>query len=420
MYTLVDCNNFYASCEQVFEPELKNEPVVVLSNNDGCVIARSDEAKTLGIDMTQPYFEIEDVLDAHDVHVFSSNYTLYEDMSRRVAETLEQFTPHVEKYSIDELFLGLDGFTNRNLKDYARNMAEKTERWTGIPVSVAVAPTKTLTKIVMEFVKASDDLIGLYSEWDDPDQYLDRLDVEDVWGIGPNYADRCRQDGIETALDLRDTNERWARDHLTVEGARRVRELRETPCIKLDDDPDPKKNIACSRMFGERQRSLGPIKEAVAHYTTQAAEKMRRSDLAARSIYVSLRTGRYDERPLFRDQTEIKLERPTDSTHRLAAVAREAAESLYRSGHHFKKASVVLQSLVPRSSVQRALNESDRLSDEEELMDTLDDINEEFGRGSLELAGSGLEAKDRWHMKRDNLSRHYTTQLSDLPVAYAD
>lgn len=417
MYALVDCNNFYASCERVFEPELCGEPVVVLSNNDGCVIARSDEAKALGIDMTQPYFEVRNELQEHDVHVCSSNYTLYEDMSRRVTEALEQFTPAVEKYSIDEVFLGLEGFVDRDLTAYAEEMIERVDRWTGIPVSVAIAPTKTLTKIVMEYAKESGDSVGNYHEWEDPDEYLARLDVEEVWGIGPNYAERCREDGVETALDLKQVNENWARDHLTVEGARRVRELNGTPCIPLEADRDPKKNIACSRMFGERQTDLGSIREAVAFYATRAAEKMRRADLAASGIYVSLRTGRFDDEPLYADRTEIEFERPTDSTHRLVSEATDAAESLYHPGKEFKKANVVLQGLIPRSSVQLSLTEDDRTEADEDLMSTLDEINDQFGRGALRPAASGFSRE--WHMKREMLSRRYTTRWDELPLARA-
>jgi DNA polymerase V len=418
MIALVDCKNFYASCERVFRPELRGEPLVVLSNNDGCVIARSDEAKALGIDMTQPYFEIRDHLDEHGVHVFSSNYTLYEDMSRRVIETLEQFTPRVEQYSIDEVFLGLEGFTDRDLTEYARRMVRVTHQWTGIPVSVALAPTKTLAKVVMEFVKESEERVGNYREWDVPDRYLDRLNVEDVWGIGPNYAERCRGNDDETALDLKNVEERWARDHLTVEGARRVRELNEQACIPVDENPDPKKNIACSRMFGERQTRLAPIKQAVAHHVSRAAEKMRRSDLAAGGLYVSLRTGRFDEKSLFTARDEIELDRPTDSTHRLVTKATKIAEKLYKSGKAFKKANVVLMGLVPRSSVQLTLKEGERVTRDEDLMEALDEINGEYGQGSLRSAASGFERD--WSMKRQNLSKRYTTRWEELPVAEAD
>lgn len=417
MYALVDCNNFYASCERVFEPELRGEPIVVLSNNDGCVIARSDEAKALGVDMTQPYFEVRGELEEHGVHVFSSNYTLYEDMSRRVVEILGQFTPAVEKYSIDEVFLGLEGFAERDLSAYAREMIERVDRWTGIPVSVAIAPTKTLAKVVMEFAKESGESVGNYREWEEPDQYLARLDVEDVWGIGPNYAERCREDDIQTALDLKRASETWARDHLTVEGARLVRELNETPCVLLEDDPDPKKNIACSRMFGERQTTLPPVREAVAFYATRAAEKMRRADRAATGLYVSLRTGRFDDDPLHTDRTEVELERPTDSTHRLVSEATDAVESLFEPGKAFKKANVVLQGLVPRSSVQLSLTEDEGTGDDEQFMSTLDEVNAEFGRGTLRPAASGF--KREWHMKREMLSRAYTTRWEELPVAEA-
>jgi DNA polymerase V len=295
---LVDCNNFYASCERVFNPKLRNKPVVVLSNNDGCVVARSDEAKALGIPGGIPAFKIDHLLRSGEVFACSSNYALYGDMSRRVMETLLHFTPGIEVYSIDEAFLNLSGFARGSLADYGRLIRRTVIRWTGIPVSIGIAETKALAKIANRLAKKSPKAEGvldltasLYQE-----KALAVTDVEDVWGIGRRYAKFLKKHGIETALDLRNAEDSWVKKHLSVVGLRLVKELRGVPCISLEVDLPAKKEICVSRSFGKPVTSVWEMREAVAMYATRAGEKLRMECSAAGVIMVFMMTNRFRER----------------------------------------------------------------------------------------------------------------------------
>ena len=277
LFALADCNNFYASCERVFNPKLAGRPAIVLSNNDGCVVARSNEAKALGIAMGVPAFQIRHLIRKHDVQVFSSNYALYGDLSQRVMETLQQFSPEVEVYSIDEAFLNLSGFTNINLTDYGRRIRATVKQWTGIPVSVGIAETKTLAKIANHVAKRTEGTDGVFdfTAWPDRDSVLARVLVEEVWGIGPNYARLLTQHGITTALGLRDADDHWIQKQMGVVGLRTVHELRGISCLPLEQCPPPKQGITCSRSFGRPVTTLAEMREAVAAYTARAAEKLR-------------------------------------------------------------------------------------------------------------------------------------------------
>ena len=295
IFALVDCNNFYASCERVFNPKLEGKPIVVLSNNDGCVVARSNEAKALGIGMGVPEFQIRPLLRAHHVQVFSSNYTLYGDLSQRVMETLEQFCPDVEIYSIDEAFLGLSGFTSRNLTDYGRTMCSTVKRWTGIPVSVGIAETKTLAKIANRVAKRTPDTGGVFDllVCPDRDALLGRIAVQDVWGIGPNHARCLAQYGITTALQLRQVDDQWVRKHMGIVGLRLVMELRGVSCLDLEQCPSPKQGLTCSRAFGKPISTLTEMEEAISSYASRVAEKLRGERLAATVLTVFLTTNEF-------------------------------------------------------------------------------------------------------------------------------
>ncbi|MFB6347196.1 MAG: Y-family DNA polymerase [bacterium] len=416
MFALVDCNNFYASCERVFQPELRDRPVIVLSNNDGCVIAKSGEAEALGFELGDPFFEVEEKVNEHDVAVRSSNYTLYGDMSERVIQTLEQFCPNIEEYSIDEVFLELN--TNRNLTDYCRTIAETVEQWTGIPVSIGIGPSKTLTKVAMEVAKEDGrDRVQNTRDWDDLDDTLASIDIEDVWGIGRAYGEECRNNGIETALGLRDCDPRWARDHLTVTGLRRKRELQGYSCIELEEVSDPKKHITCGRMFGEKLTSIRPIREAISTYATRTAERAREEGVCAGYVSVTLRTSRYDPESSFYKRTMQGFNQPTDSSHVITRKAVQCLKSLYESGHRFHKVEVTLGDLIPKEAVQRTMGRPEAEPDDEALMQTIDEINDEFGRDSIQLASAGFDQE--WHMNRKHLSRCYTTQWEDLPTVQA-
>lgn len=419
MYALVDCNNFYASCERVFQPELHSRPLIVLSNNDGCVIAKSDEAEELGFEMGDPFFEVRDKVDEYDVAVRSSNYTLYGDMSRRVIQTLEQFCPRIEEYSIDEVFLSLDGLTHRDLTEYAQTIAGTVKQWTGVPVSIGIAPSKTLTKVAMEVAKREGrDSVQNTRNWEDLNEVLDEIPVEDVWGIGSAYGETCRDEEIETARDLKNCDPRWAKDHLTVTGLRRKRELQGYSCIELEQVADPKKHITCGRMFGEKQTSIRPIRQAVNTYASRASERAREEGVCAGHVSVALRTSRYDdETPSFYKRTIQGFNQPTDASHVIARQAVRCLKSLYRDGHRFHKVEVTLGDLIPKEAVQRTMGTPEAESPDEDLMETIDDINDEYGRDTIQLAASGFDRD--WHMQRDHLSRCYTTQWEDLPEVRA-
>src|SRR3989442_331631 len=277
VFALVDCNNFYVSCERVFDPKLDGKPVIVLSNNDGIVVARSNEAKALGIAMGVPAFQVRALIRAHDVQVFSSNYALYGDLSRRVMDTLAQFSPHVEVYSIDEAFLSLSGFTGRDLTEYGCAIRATVKRWTGIPVSVGIAETKTLAKIAGEVAKRTRDAAGVcdLTAWPERNTLLADIPVEDVWGVGPNWARLLTEHGVCTAQDLREADERWIRKRMGVTGARIVQELRGVSWLTVEDCPPPKQAVTVSRMFGRPIATLAEMREALAAHLARARGKVR-------------------------------------------------------------------------------------------------------------------------------------------------
>jgi DNA polymerase V len=294
---LVDCNNFYVSCERVFDPKLAGRPVVVLSNNDGCIIARSEEAKALGIKMGALLFKTEHIVDAYDVAVYSSNYPLYGDMSQRVMGALQEFTPEVEVYSIDEAFLRLEAGPDLTLAERAAEVREKVGRWTGIPVSIGIAPTKTLAKLASRVVKRAPVTHGVFDLISPSDQtaVLDETPVEDLWGVGPAYSALLHKAGVETARKLRDADRRWVRRRMTVVGARIVEELRGVSCLPVEQCPPAKKSVTCSRSFGALVESVSEMREAVAVYTTRAAERLRKHGMAAGVVTVFINTNRFGE-----------------------------------------------------------------------------------------------------------------------------
>jgi DNA polymerase V len=419
LFALVDCNNFYASCERVFDPKLEGKPVVVLSNNDGIVVARSNEAKALGIGMGVPEFQIRRLIRAHDVQVFSSNYTLYGDMSQRVMDTLAQFTPDLEIYSIDEAFLSLPGFTSRNLTEYGREVCTTVRQWTGIPVSVGIAETKTLAKVAARVAKRSKDVAGVFdlTACQDRDALLAETAVEDIWGIGPNWARLLKQHGIATALALRDADVHWARKAMGVVGERLVRELRGVSCLPLEDCPPPKQSITVSRSFGRPVTTLAEMKEAVAFYTGRAAEKLREERLAVTVLTVFLTTNTFKDEPHYSNAVTIKLPVVTDSTSDLLRYALPGIERLFRDGYHYKKAGVMLTALVPASQVQGDLFDCQDRARSGQLMRALDRLNDHMGAGTLRYAAEGLT--QRWKARFERRSPAYTTNWRDLPVAKA-
>jgi len=419
VFALVDCNNFYASCERVFNPMLEGKPLVVLSNNDGCVVARSNEAKALGIEMGVPEFQIRLLLRAHRVQVFSSNYTLYGDLSQRVMETLEQFSPNIEVYSIDEAFLSLVGFERRNLTEYGRQIRRTVKQWTGIPVSVGIAETKTLAKIANRVAKRNPDTGGVCDlrAYPDRDALLGRVTVDDVWGIGPTYARLLKQHGITTALQLRQADEHWIRTHMGVVGLRLVAELRGRSCLDLEECPSPKQGITCSRAFGRSVSTLAEMEEAVSSYVSRAAEKLRGEGLAATVLTVFLMTNEFKDEPQYRNSVTCSLSVGTDMTSELIRAALRGLRTIYRDGYRYKKAGVMFTALVPASQVQPDLFDRQDRPRSKRLMAALDAVNDRWGAGTLEYAASGLTKP--WKTQFHRRSPAYTTDWNALPVVTA-
>jgi DNA polymerase V len=422
VFALVDCNNFYVSCERTFNGALHSRPVIVLSNNDGCVVARSNEAKALGIKMGQPVFEVEEVIQAHHVQVFSSNYSLYADMSDRVMQTLATFSPHVEVYSIDEAFLDLSHVPKEQLRASGRQICETVWRFTGLPVSVSIATTKTLTKVANEIVKKNPVYQGVLTlvqcAEEELDELLETLPVQDVWGIGPRYGRLLQSRDILTAKDLKYADQRWIRKHLTVVGERTVLELREVACIPLETNTKPKKGIMTAKSFGKPVERLEELEEAVATYTARVAEKLRKQESAASCISVFLHTNAFQkDAPQYGNSISRMLPFPTSFTPDLLNIALDMLRSIYREGYGFKKAGVFLSKIVPQEVLQADLfgdYSIEREYTKARLMCVVDLLNEWWGSNTLFFGAQGIERA--WKMRQERRSPHYTTRAGDILV----
>ncbi len=422
IFALVDCNNFYVSCERVFDPKLEKRAAVVLSNNDGCVVARSNEAKALGIGMGVAAFEVKDVLEKNHVEVFSSNYTLYADMSSRVMQTLSTFTPDIEIYSIDEAFLYLSGFRCR-LTDYGRKIQQTVKKWTGIPVTVGIASTKTLAKIANYTAKHSPPpgprpveagkAEGVLDIVDSPylDKALGQVPVEKVWGVGTKSTIKLKRAGIKTALDLRDADISWIRNRFGVVGVRAVYELRGISCYKLENNPPAKKSICVSRMFGRPVETIDELKEAIASYAARAGEKLRQEHLAAGVVTIYVTTSRFIENRYFNSHS-IEFGVATSDTTELIRGALTCIERLFREGHQFKKCGIVLTGLVCEERIQQGLFDGVDRAKSRRLMQAVDAVNARLNC-PLRWAAEGLSQP--WQVKFKRLSRHYTTCWDELP-----
>jgi DNA polymerase V len=420
IFALLDCNNFYVSCERLFQPALLGKPVVVLSNNDGCVIARSDEAKALGIPMGLPAFKLTDLLQEHPIEVFSSNYTLYGDLSARVMTTLAQWTPTVEVYSIDEAFLDLTGISTAALLTYGQTLRATIHQWTGIPVSIGIGPTKTLAKLANRLAKRTVDAQGVVTliSASAIKKTLAQTPVEDLWGIGPGYTRRLKVHDIRTALQLRDANDRWIRQQLGVVGQRIVWELRGISCLPLELCPPPKQSLMVSRSFGRPITTLTEMREAVATYTTRAAEKLRRHGMAAGVVTVFLMTNRFTEEPQYSNSVTIPLPVATQDTAELIRYALRGTEHIFREGYRYQKAGVILTALVPAHQVQPHLFDQTDRERSQKLMAAIDAINTAWGSGTIRYAAVGL--RPRWIGQCARRSPRYTTRWNELVVVRCD
>ena len=421
MKAIVDCNSFYCSCEKVFKPSLHNKPVVVLSNNDGCIISRSDEAKALGVGMAGPFFMAKPLIEKHNVTVFSSNYNLYGDMSRRVMDILQQTVgeENVEVYSVDEAFLHLENFSAEQLHQLSRNLIDTIQHWTSIEVSVGVAPTKTLSKLANRLAKKDkqqSQCITILDTEESIRQALKTTGIGEVWGVGGRYADKLQQRGICTAWDLRNLSEEWARKNLGgVVGVRLIKELRGEHAIEMKDALEKKKMIATTRMFGGTITELQDLQEAVATYAAHAAEKLRRQRGAASVISIFLVSQEKLDGPRFKHGPTVSayttLPEPTSLTHELIKPAVRMAAQLFRQNSKYKKAGVILSGIVPENAIQSNLFEQyssiGRL-----LMEQIDNINFSMRGDVVKFASSGT--KRDWKMRQAFHSPRYTTRWKEL------
>ncbi|MBP2199034.1 translesion error-prone DNA polymerase V subunit UmuC [Pantoea cypripedii] len=419
MFALVDVNSFYASCETVFRPDLKGRPVVVLSNNDGCVIARSAEAKVLGIKMGDPYFKMKNDLRRHRVQVFSSNYALYANMSNRVMTTLEEMAPAVEIYSIDEAFLNLTGVRNCiGLEQFGRMVRERVLRDTHLTVGVGIAPTKTLAKLANHAAKTWSKTGGVVdlSNIDRQRKLMAHVAVEDVWGIGRRIGKKLNLMGIETALELAESSAWVMRKHFSVVMERTIRELRGESCLALEEFAPTKQQIVCSRSFGSRITDFMDMRQAVCAYAERAAEKLREEKQYCRQISVFLRTSPHAENEVFYgNQITGKLLTPSNDTRDIVRVAMDALDRIWIDGHRYMKAGVMLGDFFSQGVAQLNLfDEYSPQANSEALMRVVDGLNQS-GKGKIWFAGQGIQKS--WAMKREMLSPAYTTRYSDLPVA---
>lgn len=417
VFALVDCNNFYASCEKLFRPDLKDTPVVVLSNNDGCVVARSREAKLLGIKMGVPVFQIKAEMQRHGILAFSSNYALYADLSSRVMRTLEEMAPRVEVYSIDEAFLDLTGIESAiSLVEFGQQVRERIGHWIGITVCVGIAPTKTLAKLANHAAKKYPATKGVV-DLTNPDRQrrlLALVPVDDVWGVGRRLSKRLNALGITTALDLANASPRAIRDQFSVVLERTVRELNGESCIELEEIPPTKKQIVCSRSFGVKVTQFELLREAVCEYATRATEKLRKEQQQAKVLTVFIRTSPFkDNEPQYSNSASGELLIPSCDTRDFIELANHLLKRIWKDGFRYAKAGVMLSDFYDPGMFQPGLfDDVSTRSNSQQLMSVLDTINQS-GAGKVFFAGQGT--KKDWSMKREHLSPAYTTRWDQLP-----
>ena len=418
VYALIDVNSFYASAETLFRPDLAGKPVLVLSNNDGCAVARSRECKALGIKMGAPRHEIEPLIEQHSVVVFSSNYALYADISKRVMETIESMVPSVAVYSIDEAFADLSGLdTHFTLEHIGHDIRGRILRDVGMPVCVGISTTKTLAKLANHAAKTYPACKGVVDLTDHHRQrrLMQITPVEEVWGVGRRISKRLNEMGIETALDLANSNPKWIRKHFSVVLERTQTELNGVSCIPFDDTPEAAKQIVSSRSFGQRVTELSELKAAVASFASQACQKLRKGGQKAAFLQVFARTSPFAKQdPQYSDARSYRFPMPTNDTREILRVAARLTQEVYKEGFRFAKAGIMLADLSSESVEQHSLFDVEDTVDErsEALMSTLDKINtSSLGRVGFASAKAG----ERWGMKRDYLSPCYTTRWSDIP-----
>jgi len=412
---LIDVNNFYVSCERVFNPKLENKPVVVLSNNDGCAISRSNEAKSLGIKMGIPFFQIKDMVNSDKLIALSSNYTLYLDMSDRVMTLLSKFSPDQEIYSIDESFLDLTSFQSKDLIKYGQQIKTKIKQWTGLPISIGIGSTKTLSKLANHIAKKNPSFKGVCNlnvmDQDTLDTWMSHISVNEVWGVGRSLAPKLNQLRIMSVLDLKLADPDYIRQQFSIVLEKTVRELNGVMCMELKDVEEPNKEIMVSRSFGRRVNNKQELIEAITSYTSRAAERMRKQDSVASSLYVYIRTSPHDDQKRYANGVNIPLFQPTDDSMVLTNTALLGLDHIYREGFNYQKAGVTLCNLISKHKIQGNLFNDTISHSRMKIMDT---INQRW-KGKLKLGSEGVSKE--WKMKAQFKSRNYTTNWGELLIA---
>jgi len=414
---LIDCNSFYVSCERLFNPKIRNKPVVVLSSNDGCIISRSTEAKALGIKMGEPYFKAKDIIVKNNVHVFSSNYSLYGDLSRRVMRTLKRFNSEIEIYSIDEAFLDLSNFPDNEIEHVGKEIRSIVLQWTGIPTSIGIAKTKTLSKIANHIAKKTKSGIVSLIGIKDIDPILEKVEVNDIWGVGKQLTKFFIKNGINNAKQLKNISNTWIKKNSNVLSSRTAMELRGISCIDLETTSSKRKSCVVSRSFAKKVEKLQELQESITGYCLNAAEKIRSESLIAKSITVFIRTSPFQNQfAYYSNSKTIDLPMATDNSIEIVKTALTGLKDIFKNGYRYQKAGIMLSGL---SDLQGSKNLFSSLKDDKikNLMKTIDNTNYKFGRSTLSLASAGINKK--WNIKRQHYSKIDTSDFNCLPTIKA-
>ena len=411
---LIDCNSFYVSCERLFNPKIRKKPVVVLSNNDGCIVSRSNEAKALGIKMGEPYFKAKDIIVKNNVHVFSSNYSLYGDLSRRVMRTLKRFNSDIEVYSIDEAFIDLSNFPDNEVENVAQEIRSTVLQWTGIPTSIGIAKTKTLSKVSNHIAKKKQSGVTSLIGVENIDPILEKVDINDVWGVGRQLTKFYHKNGIYNAKQLKNKSNTWIKKNSNVLGSRTAMELRGISCIDIEKTTSKRKSCVVSRSFGQRVEKFQELKEAVAGYCLNASEKIRSESLIAKSITVFIRTSPFQSRfGHYSNSKTIDFPIATNNSIEIVKTALTALESIFKNGYRYQKAGVMLSNLF-ESTNSKNLFSSEKDEKISCLMRSIDNTNYRYGRSTLSLASAGVHK--RWNSKRQHYSKIDTADFYCLPM----
>ena len=414
---LIDCNSFYVSCERLFNPKIRKKPVVVLSNNDGCIISRSNEAKVLGIKMGEPYFKEKDIIVKNNVQVFSSNYSLYGDISRRVMRTLKRFNSDMEIYSIDEAFLDLSNFPDNEVENIGHEIRNIVLKWTGIPTSIGIAKTKTLSKVANYIAKKKQSGVTSFIGIENIDSILEKVEINNVWGVGKQLTKFYHKSGIYNAKQLKNVSNTWIKKSSNVLSSRTAMELRDIPCIDLEATSSKRKSCVVSRSFGQRVENFQELKEAIASYSLNASEKIRSESLVTKSITVFIRTSPFQSKfGYYSNSKTIDFPIPTNNSIEIVKAAISSLETIFKNGYRYQKAGVML------SRLSDSVGDKNLFSSEKDkkincLMKSIDNTNHKYGRSTLSLASAGVHK--RWNTRRQHYSKIDTADFYCLPTIKA-